>query len=219
MNGPVAVTATQVNVIQTMTQPAPDSPLRITRRMWTDAIADPMTRATPSRTLISSPCRSVPCVPPSCVLVLGPSWSSTHEIRPSSPCHDRSMPRFAGSSRHLSYNKQASNGMFDRHRLRAAVAGAFPTSRPTSRRSFLAILLTFPPRRARRPSTFLTRGDSHGSPQGRDRGPAERRQVVAVQLAGGPEDRHRRRHGRRDPRPRRRARAARRRRRTRGSSS
>src|SRR3954453_18835272 len=54
MNGPVAVTATRANVIQTMTQPAPVNSLRITRRMWTEAMAEPITRDTPSRTLISA---------------------------------------------------------------------------------------------------------------------------------------------------------------------
>ena len=55
MNGPAAVSATHENVSQTMIQPVADSPVRITRRMWTDAIAEPMTKATPSRTLIPLP--------------------------------------------------------------------------------------------------------------------------------------------------------------------
>ena len=55
IKGPAAVRATHENVSQTMIQPAGESPLRTTWSMWTEAIAEPITRATPSSTLMSRP--------------------------------------------------------------------------------------------------------------------------------------------------------------------
>ena len=54
-NGPAAVTPTQAKVIQIMNHPAPVRSLRITRNVWIDAIAEPITRAAPSRTLNPPP--------------------------------------------------------------------------------------------------------------------------------------------------------------------
>ncbi len=70
-----------------------------------------------------------------------------------------------------------------------------------------------------RVSRGLAGGQAHGAPQGCHRGPAERRQIVALQLALRPPDRHRRSHRGRHPRPRRLAGADRRRTASRGSSS
>ena len=102
---------------------------------------------------------------------------------------------------HLSYNKQlAVDDSIDRPTV-CTVSVERSSVGPACCLPHVVIPRILTPPGGLLPGLFFMQVSRHGSPQGRDRRPAERRQVVAVQLARGPADRDRRRHVGGHPRP------------------